>query len=274
MPKVLHAEGSGTQTLDRGLLLTKLIMESGAQGMRMSEIVEATGINKSTVHRLLLQLWSHGWLSRDIERRYRLGRVAYEMGIVASAQFDVRDLCSAAMDRLAEETSDTIFLAARTGASSYCIDFRIGLDVRPPVVPPRGFVQPLGVGAAGTALLSSLSDSQIDAVIRYNEKRFASYHGLSPNAVSGSVAETRRAGFSKLGNYVAKGVVAVGMCVSDHAGRPLFALSAATTCSRMSSYHQRCSLDALRAEAERMKLRLSQNGLPPAMLLQQIELPN
>ena len=73
------ARRDGAQTLGRGLRIASLIMQAGQGGLGLSDVVEATGLNKSTTHRLLLELVGAGLLSRDEQRRYRLGPLAYEM---------------------------------------------------------------------------------------------------------------------------------------------------------------------------------------------------
>lgn len=56
---------------------------------------QLTGVNKSTIHRLLQELLDGGLVSRSAGKRYRLGRFAFEMGVVASAQYGVREACAA-----------------------------------------------------------------------------------------------------------------------------------------------------------------------------------
>lgn len=157
-------------------------------------------------------------------------------------------------------TDDTVFLALRSGNSGFCADYQLGMHVRPPVVPPKGFMQPLGVGAASVAMLSRLGDAQIDSIIASNTKRLASY-GLSAATVSDLVQRTRGAGYAKVGNYVTPGVIALGTSVNDAIGRPMLSLSVATTASRMSRHHQSSTLDALFAEADTLRRQISRDAV-------------
>lgn len=48
------------------------------------------------------------------ENRYVLGPLAYQLGLVAAQQFEIRALCRPATERLAEESSETIYLLQRS----------------------------------------------------------------------------------------------------------------------------------------------------------------
>ncbi|GAO20852.1 MULTISPECIES: IclR family transcriptional regulator [Comamonadaceae] len=258
------ARRDGAQTLGRGLRIASLIMQAGQGGLGLSDVVEATGLNKSTTHRLLLELVGAGLLSRDEQRRYRLGPLAYEMGLVSSYRYDVRPLCETSLDRIACSTGDTVFLGKRCGASSVCIDHRIGAEVRPPIVPPKGRVHPLGVGSMGMAVLSQLSDEQVTVINAANRKRLEAFAGVSSAYVQEMVERTRALGFARMANHVAHGVVSLGVSINDGSGRPLLAISVATTLGRMSRSHEQSVLDALYAEALVLQESLLQRSRFPA----------
>lgn len=60
------------QVLDRAFNLIDIIAESG-KDLAVEELVEKTGLNRSTVYRLVEALAAHGYLEKTEQSRYRLG---------------------------------------------------------------------------------------------------------------------------------------------------------------------------------------------------------
>lgn len=67
------------QSLLRGLDILKLI-SSKPEGMRLNEIVEATGLNKSTIHNLLRTMAAREFVVKDALNRFTIGPAVVEMG--------------------------------------------------------------------------------------------------------------------------------------------------------------------------------------------------
>ena len=63
---------------------------------------------------------------------------------------------------------------------------------------------------------------------------------------------------------MAHGVVSLGVSINDGSGRPLLAISVATTLGRMSRSHEQSVLDALYAEALVLQESLLQRSRFPA----------
>lgn len=100
-------------SLRRGVALLRLLATAGRRGLALTELAARAGLPHPSVHRLLAQLVDERLAVRNAEsRRYALGPLAFELGLAGAAQFDVRDLFDDAMARLADETEDTVYLAA------------------------------------------------------------------------------------------------------------------------------------------------------------------
>src|ERR1035438_8466961 len=103
----------GLQTLDRAMAALYALGAGGPDGLRFVDLQKSLGLSKPTAHRLLLSLQSHGLIQHDPgARRYRLGQ-----GLQLLAQSathpgpDLRRLCTPAVQRLAQEAGDTVFLS-------------------------------------------------------------------------------------------------------------------------------------------------------------------
>lgn len=132
---------SGTQSLDRAAELLSLVVRS-EEPITYTKIVDQTGIARSTASRLLQGLERNGLLERDRDGAFRGGALFAHY----ATRFDrVEALVAAAqpsLDRLAEETGETVNLAVARGDtvvqvsqidSTYMLGAMnwVGLDVPP-----------------------------------------------------------------------------------------------------------------------------------------------
>ena len=82
----MDAEGpSGTQSVDRAMALLDMVARRSAEGVTLSALVTASGLNKATVRRLILALIRAGMVEQDAESRlYHLGDQAQVLGLIAA----------------------------------------------------------------------------------------------------------------------------------------------------------------------------------------------
>ncbi len=92
-------------------------------GARLIDLCTEVNIERPTAHRILQGLVSEGLIRQDeTTKRYFLGSMIYEMGLAASPRTNMRDLCHAHLQQIAQATGDTVFLTTRTGFDGVCID--------------------------------------------------------------------------------------------------------------------------------------------------------
>ncbi len=166
-------------------------------------------------------------------RRYSLGPQLFELGISATHQFNLKDICQPVCAALAEQTGDTAFLFLRSGFDAVCIARIQGTyPIQTPSV-PVGSRQPLGVSAGGLALLSALSVEEMATVIAAVEPRLAAYGDLDADKLRDLCATAKRAGYATTGNHAVPGVRAIGLPIFDRSNTPIAAITVAATQSRM-----------------------------------------
>ncbi|WP_280491504.1 IclR family transcriptional regulator [Nocardia asiatica] len=90
-----------------------LVLETfnGVGPLTLAQVTSRTGLPRSSVHRLLEQLASAGWLARSPEQTYELGVKAYEMGQAALNQNRLLQGARPVMQAFAHQTGLTIQLA-------------------------------------------------------------------------------------------------------------------------------------------------------------------
>ena len=238
-PAVAHRGADATgRTLRRGLSLLEAVLDGGPEGLRLTDLCEATGLQRPTVCRLLEPLLEGRYVQRRDRFRYVPGsRFAGLAPTGAQPNLAVR--LQPVLASISAACGDAAFAIVREGSQSLCIARQIGTHPVQVLVIQVGTLQPLGVGAAGLALLAALPDDELAAVIADNAPQLGRYGGMTPERLRLLVRATRERGWSLIGNHATQNVLAVGCAVRNAADEPIAAISVASTVDRMTREHQR-----------------------------------
>ncbi|MCH6470196.1 IclR family transcriptional regulator [Sinomonas terrae] len=109
----------GTQTLARGLDVVRAVAQ-GAHDLK--SVAEATGIGRSTAHRLVQLLDRYGYLRVAAGRDYALGPTLIEFGFQALHQNPLPVVARPILEELAEKVQDTVHLAIVDGGEVLYLD--------------------------------------------------------------------------------------------------------------------------------------------------------
>jgi DNA-binding IclR family transcriptional regulator len=83
--------GAGAQTVDRACGLLRELGRRGAEGARLVDLTEASGLSRPTVHRILRSLVAAEFVRQDARtRRYSVGGGLYALGVAARGLLDRR----------------------------------------------------------------------------------------------------------------------------------------------------------------------------------------
>jgi DNA-binding IclR family transcriptional regulator len=100
----------GAQAALRAIRLLKLFTAKQPE-LRLSEICERSGLNKTTTHRLLQALCSESMLDKSaLDGSYRLGLALMALGVQALSSNDLRVRARPLLKHLAEESGETATL--------------------------------------------------------------------------------------------------------------------------------------------------------------------
>src|SRR5262245_50602265 len=117
-----RARGSIPRTevgvLDRAMEIL-FTVENGAR--TFTEIREATGLPRSTAHRLLRAMEAHGLLTFVGGHGYRLGTRLLTLSRTAVRELPLRDLAQPVLERLARTTGESAQLFVRDRDRRLCI---------------------------------------------------------------------------------------------------------------------------------------------------------
>ena len=250
---------TGTQSIQRAALLVRLIAARSGPGSRLAEVVQHSQLERSTVRRMLRCLIEEGFVRQDADtRRYALGPLVFELGLAAAPQFNLVDICRPALARLAEATSDTVFLAVRSGYDTVCIDRREGSFPIRALTLDVGTRRPLGAGAGGLALLMPLPDTEVNAIVNANAIRLRSYNNLTVPALNGMLKRARELGYALNDNHITAGATSIGLPIISRYGQPFAAISVGAISSRMDAGRQKKVAAMLRREVKVLEQALSE----------------
>ncbi|SFP86651.1 MULTISPECIES: IclR family transcriptional regulator [Actinomadura] len=94
--------------------------------LTLTDLTAATGMNKTTVHRLAATLIRAGWLTRGDGATYRLTMRPFRVGAVALAELSLRDEAAPFLRRLADRFGDTAYLMIPGEEGAICVDMLQG----------------------------------------------------------------------------------------------------------------------------------------------------
>jgi DNA-binding IclR family transcriptional regulator len=216
---------TGVGVLDR----TLAIVEAVASGSRtFSDIAEATGLARSTAHRLLKALEAHGLLSFDVGFGYRLGPRLVRLASAAMRELPLRELARPALERLARVTGETAQLFVRSGDERLCIDV-VESESELRTIVPVGASLPLTAGSAGKVIMAWAPDRErLVGLLRPFTDRTPGVDRLRRQ-----LAAAHRRGWAESSGEREPGVASVSAPVFDGKGTVLAAVSVSGPVQRL-----------------------------------------
>lgn len=219
----------------RALQVLRALGRRHEEGMGVADVVQATGLERSTAHRLLTCLVEERFASRDAGgRRYRLGVDAMRLGFATLSRAPLVASYEPLLQRLARISEDTVYLLARQGDYTVCLGREDGAFPVKIFSTRVGDLRPLGIGVGGMALLAASSEEDIARIRSQHAPAFEAA-GLTRERCDRVIARTRRAGYSDMADTITQGVSGVGAVIPDPSGMPFAALSIASIKPRMTA---------------------------------------
>lgn len=163
-------QDKGIRSLQRAVDIVQCFtMEEGE--LSLTEISKKVNLAKSTVIRLLYTLEMNNFVERDPATfKYKLGKQLYFIGNIAGQSIEIRSAAKATMEKLRDQTKETVNLYVLDKESRVCVQQFESLQSIRHIV-KIGEKLPLTLGAAGKVLLAYQSDDVIDKVINSEDPK-------------------------------------------------------------------------------------------------------
>ena len=182
-------------TLERGLSILgfyKTMAEAS-----ITDVADAIGLSRSTTYRIAERLRELGFLEiNPVSGRWRLGREAVQLGVVALQSTDIMQVAPELLRALLQMAGEAVNLAVfdadgmvllyrEQGPQSITISSRLGSH------------RPMHASSLGKAFLSAMADNERHVLLgRIQLKRYTDSTITSLAALERDLAETRRRGYS------------------------------------------------------------------------------
>jgi IclR family transcriptional regulator, acetate operon repressor len=208
--------------LDRSAMLLLAFGSSGG-AMTLTQLCQATGIPKTTAHRLVGELEKWGLLERS-GRRLRLGMRLFELGQLVPTQRDIGEIAAPYLADLFEATRQTVHLAVRDGLEVVYVQ-KLAHRGSPQVGSRVGGRMPMHCTGVGKAMLAFNSAALTDAVIAQGLSRLTPRTMIAPGLLRRDLARTRVRGFAVEREESTVGIVCVAGPIIDVTGSAVAAIS-------------------------------------------------
>lgn len=234
-----HAPAAGASHKTLGVLEAALLNE------RFTDIVDAAGLPKSTVHRILATLVEEGFISGDADNGYRAGPRFMTLAGRALSGLDISQLAQPVVDRLVAAVNCTVHVGAVSGDEMVYV---IRTDSSKPyrMRSRVGSANPMHSTGMGKAVLAHWSQEQVAG--------YAARTGLpartaatitSVDELTEALADIRAKGYALDLGENEVGTVCVSAPIFDHAGRITHGLSI----SSIALDHPERSIESLAPDA-------------------------
>lgn len=223
----------GAQAIRRALAVLRILAAGRETGLPLAEVVQATGLTRPTVHRIVHALIEEGIVERSRKTgRYAIGNQVPELALARPSRSPLLAAADEVLRRTSERVGDTLFLTVRTGNDTLCVDRRIGAYPIKVLSIEVGARRPLGVSSAGVAILAALPAQEARKIVAANEARFVAYR-TDAAAVLAQIAAARRRGYNLREVGLVQGTKSISTWIKTVDGRPAAAMTVSAVRARL-----------------------------------------
>ncbi len=152
-------------SLTKGLLILESFITASEDGLSLSEIVKATGLNIATTHRICSILEKKRFITRHQEtKRYWLGPTILTLGGSLSKFHRLIDIARPYMQKLSQEVQEAVNLSILEDSKAIIVE---KVDIDRTIIPriKIGQRMPLHCSASGKIFLSGMEKKEFDRLL-------------------------------------------------------------------------------------------------------------
>jgi IclR family acetate operon transcriptional repressor len=254
------------QSVERALALIDAL--AGSTGsLQLTELAERTQLNISTGHHLLATLVKWGYVARAPGRRYALGARGLHLAQSFLKQVDLPRRAQPHVERISEETGETVHLAVLQGDAVVTLLKREG---RHAVRVDTGTV-----GAADAAHATALGKAMLAWLPEHEIRRLVSVRGMAkftpstitdPDALIEELRLVRRHSHAVEREEHQPGVTGIGAAIRNHLGAVVGAISVSAPTLRAAEAHVARMRDSVMGAARALSAEFGEQGSQAASL--------
>ncbi|MDE5444719.1 helix-turn-helix domain-containing protein [Bradyrhizobium sp. CSA207] len=239
----------GAQAIRRALSVLRILAAGREAGVPLAEVVQATGLTRPTVHRIVHVLIEEGIVERHNKTgRYAIGNQVPELALARARPSPLLVAAGPSLRRASTDIGDTLFLTVRTGNDTLCVDRRIGAYPIQVLSIEVGARRPLGVSSAGVAILAAMPAQDARKIVAANEKRFEAYRTDAATVLS-QIAMARRRGYNMREIGLVQGTKSISTWIKTPDGQPAAAMTVSAVRTRLGPRREQEVAEILLREA-------------------------
>lgn len=199
--------------------------------LSLEDLTQKTGLNKTTCFRFLKTMRQLGLVEQD-RKTYHLGQKIVSLGLKALKGLNIRQEALPVMQKLREETGETVNLSLLSGTeiifiervmSDYIVNSNINVGDRLPVY----------CASMGKVILAYMSEERAAAIISQLKFKAKTERTISsPTSLKKELTEIRDRGYAINNEELEKGLRAVAAPIIDYTGEAFAAINVAWTTAR------------------------------------------
>ncbi len=199
----------------------------------VTELSQALGLGKSTVHRLLTSLSARGYVRKTLRtEKYCLGLKVFEIGSLVAGQLTLRESAAPYLQQLMTASRETVHLGVLAGWEVVYID-KIESTQALQIYSRIGRRAPLHATALGKALLACLPDEEIDRFLRRRLKAHTPLTLTDPPRMRREIQRIRVAGYAVDNEEFEAGLKCIAAPLRDHTGAAVASMGVACPAVRL-----------------------------------------
>jgi IclR family acetate operon transcriptional repressor len=248
------------QSVDRALALIDALAGS-AGSLQLTELAERTQLNVSTGHHLLATLVKWGYVARAPGRRYALGARGLHLAQSFLKQVDLPRRAQPHVERISEETGETVHLAVLQGDAVVTLLKREGRHAVRVDAGMVGSADAAHATALGKAMLAWLPEHEIRRIVfSRGMVRFTPHTITDAEALIEELRLVRRHGHAVEREEHQPGVTGVGAAIRNHLGAVVGAISVSAPTLRASEAHIVRMRDSVMAAVRALSAEFGEQG--------------
>lgn len=213
------------KVLEKALAVLELFDQPSVE-LTATGVAKKLGMSKSTAFRILSVLEARSYLERARDDgAYRLGFMLHRLGSLVEGRAVIQRRARPVLEELKQECDETVHLVVLDDGEALYLDKIEGRKaIR--VVSRVGMRLPLHCSGVGKVLLASLSDDEVDAIIRLRELAPFTPNTITERAkLRAELRLVRRKGFAIDNEEIELGLKCVAAPVRDASGGVVAAVS-------------------------------------------------
>ncbi len=215
------------QVLDRALDVLDCFTFTERE-LSLAEIVRKTGLNKTTIKRILSNLTRRKYLHQDPgTKKYRLGLRLFELGGIVFSSFSLRKAADHYMEYFRDKTGATVLMGTVMEDQLVYIDKREGHSLIR-ISSEIGWRRPLNYGMLGMVLLAYRDTRYVKKILgAYPLKPYTRNSIIDEGQFFTRLEEIRKRGYVIEREEAVEGIIGIAAPIKDYTEKTVAALGIA-----------------------------------------------